>query len=182
MSDYKKIIFLDIDGVLASVKYLCTGQGFVDPEKCKLLNTLEDIGAEIVISSSWGYDGGRTEKTLRDCGLTLPIIGYTQHLHFNWEWACRGNEIDKWITDNFGGMGTMWGCDDDGLPYHRHHRDGTTDYEYVILDDGEDMLLGQKDNFIKIHDHTGITKRDINKARKILTRNASTDRSTPSQE
>ena len=182
MSNWKKIIFLDIDGVMASIPYLCKGKGYIDPQKCKLLNTLEDIGVEIVISSSWGYDNGRTEKSLRDCGLTLPIIGYTQHLHFNWEWACRGNEIEKWIQDNFKGMGTMWGHDDEGVSYHRHHpHDTDIDYEYVIFDDGEDMLLGQKDNFIKIHDYQGITKRDINKARKILTRNGSTNKSSPPQ-
>lgn len=178
MSDYKKIIFLDIDGVMASIPYLCKGKGYIDPKKCKLLNTLGDIGVEIVISSSWGYDEGRTEKSLRACGLTLPIIGYTDHVHFNWEWACRGNEIEKWILDTFGGMGTQWGRDDDGVPYHRKHHNDDMDYEYVILDDGEDMLLGQKDNFIKIHDYTGLTKRDINKARKILTRDDSTIGST----
>ena len=55
-NNYKKIIFLDIDGVLASIPYLCKGKGFIDPSKCKLLSQLEDIGAEVVISSSWGYD------------------------------------------------------------------------------------------------------------------------------
>lgn len=171
MSNYKKIIFLDIDGVMASIPYLCKGKGFIDPVKCKLLNTLEDTGAEIVISSSWGYDEGRTEKSLRACGLTLPIIGYTDHVHYNYEWACRGNEIEKWIQDHFGGMGTKWGYDDDGISYHHHHPHETDiDYEYVILDDDEDMLLGQKDNFIKVHDYQGITKRTINKARKILMR------------
>ena len=172
MSNWKKIIFLDIDGVMASIPYLCKGKGYIDPQKCKLLNTLEDIGVEIVISSSWGYDNGRTEKSLRDCGLTLPIIGYTQHLHFNWEWACRGNEIEKWILDNFKGMGTKYYKDLNGTPYYRkRYPENNIDYEYVIFDDNEDMLFGQKDNFIKIHDYQGITKRDINKARKILTRN-----------
>ena len=50
MKEYKRIVFLDIDGVMASTQFLCTGKGFIDPEKCKLLNTLESIGAEIVIS------------------------------------------------------------------------------------------------------------------------------------
>lgn len=88
---------------MASVSFLGKGKGFVDAKKCKLLNTLGDISAEIVISSSWGYDEGRTEKTLRACGLTLPIIGYTTHYHENW--LCRGNEIEKWLQDNIGGMG-----------------------------------------------------------------------------
>ena len=75
----KKIVFLDIDGVMASTPFLCKGKGFIDPEKCKLLNTLESIGAESVSSSCWGCDGGRTERTLREGGLTLPIIGYAEH-------------------------------------------------------------------------------------------------------
>ena len=43
-------------------------------------------------------------------------------------------------------------------------------YEYVIFDDDTDFLLGQKDNFIKVTQNTGLTKREINKAIKILTR------------
>jgi len=170
MSNYKKIIFLDIDGVLASIPYLYKRKGFIDPEKCKLLNQLEDIGAEIVISSSWGYDNGRTEDSLRKCGLTLPIIGYTDHIHYNCEWACRGNEIEKWIIENMyakkEGLGTKYGYD----YYRNHYNEGDIDYEYVILDDDGDMLLGQVDNFILVNRYTGLTKRHIKKMRKILTR------------
>ena len=101
MKDYKRIVFLDIDGVMASIPYLYKGKGFIDPSKCKLLNQLEDISAEVVISSSWGYDEGKTEKSLRACGLKLPIIGYTDHsVHHNHKWACRGNEIEKWLLEN----------------------------------------------------------------------------------
>ena len=171
----KKIIFLDIDGVMASIPFLCKGKGFIDSEKCKLLNKLGVIGAEIVISSSWGYDEGRTEKTLRECGLTLPIIGYTEH--FYQDWLCRGNEIEKWLKDNVGGMCTKYGHDRlTGEPYYRkHYNPDDVDYEYVIFDDGTDFLLGQKDNFIKIDENTGITMKHIKKAMKMLTRNGSTD-------
>ena len=169
----KKIVFLDIDGVMASIPFLCKGKGFIDPEKCKLLNTLESIGAEIVISSSWGYDGGRTEKALRECGLTLPIIGYREHFYLNW--LCRGNEIEKWLKDNVGGMCTKYGHDrlTDEPYYRKHYNPDDVDYEYVIFDDDTDFLLGQKDNFIKIDENTGITMKHIKKAMKILTRNGS---------
>ena len=170
MVEYKKIVFLDIDGVLASIPFLCTGQGFIDPKKCKLLNQLEKIGTEIVISSSWGYDEGRTEKSLKACGLKLPIIGYTDHIHFNYNWACRGNEIEKWIIENMyekkDGLGTKYGYD----YYRNHYNEGDIDYEYVILDDDGDMLMGQADNFILVNRYTGLTKRHINKMRKILNR------------
>lgn len=176
MKEYKKIIFLDIDGVMASIPFLSkkTKHGFIDPKKCQLLNTLQDIGAEIVISSSWGYDNGRTEKTLRECGLTLPIIGYTDH--FYTDWFCRGNEIEKWLCEHFGGMCTKYYKDYDGTPYYRkHYHNDDIDYEYVILDDDSDMLYGQKDNFIKVDVYTGLTKRHINKALKILMRQCDHD-------
>ena len=183
MGNWKKIIFLDIDGVLASYAYLCkrTRHGLIEPQKCELLNTLGDIGVEIVISSSWGYDNGRTEKSLRECGLTLPIIGYTDH--FYQDWLCRGNEIEKWLHQNFGGMCTKYYMDEDDIPYYKKPVPSLNcDYEYVILDDDQDMLYGQKDNFIHVNRVSGLTKRNINKARKILTRNDSTNRSAPAQE
>lgn len=149
----KRIIFLDIDGVLAGYEFLMTRKGFIDPEKVALLNELEDV--EIVISSSWGYDNGRTEKSLRGCGLTLPIIGYTEH--FYQDWICRGNEIEKWLCDTFHGMGTKFG-----------HYYVDSPYEYVIVDDDSDMLLGQAEHFVKTNRETGITKEDIEKIKTIL--------------
>jgi len=154
----KYIIFLDIDGVLASHKYLCSGKGYIDPEKVSLLNQLE--GAEIVISSSWGYDDGKTEESLRKCGLKLPIIGYTDHYYE--EWLCRGNEIEKWLRDNADGMGTKWGDEYLHKPYQNF------DYEYVIFDDNEDFLLGQASHFIQTEEEYALTQEDIDKARKIL--------------
>lgn len=163
----KKIIFLDIDGVLASYKYLCSSKGFIDPEKVALLNQLED--AEIVISSSWGYDNGKTENSLKSCGLKLPIIGYT--CHFAEGWLCRGNEIEKWLCDNIGGMCTKFGDDCNGDPYYRkRYNEDDIDYEYVIFDDNTDILLGQVNNFIHINEQIAITQEDIDKARKILNR------------
>ena len=145
-------------------------QGDIDIECVKKLNKLKDIGTEIVISSSWGYDEGRTEKTLKECGLEIPIIGYTEH--FYTEWLCRGNEIEKWLHINCGGMGTKFGVSkDDGTPYYRkHYNDKHIDYEYVIFDDDCDFLLGQKDNFIQTNERTGLSDEDVERARKILMR------------
>ena len=52
MTDYKRIIFLDVDGTLSSIPFLYKGKGFIDPENIKILNKLKGTGAEIVISSS----------------------------------------------------------------------------------------------------------------------------------
>ena len=134
-----------------------------------MLNQLQDLGAEIVISSSWGCDNGRTEKTLREVGLELPIIGYTEHFHN--DWMCRGNEIEKWLLNSFGGMGTKYGSSPDGVPYYKKYSNKNgVDYEFVIFDDDCDFLLGQKDNFIRTSRKTGVTQADIDKAKKILNR------------
>ena len=161
----KRYMFLDLDGVLASYEFLKTRRGFIDPDKVALLNQLE--GVEVVISSSWGYDNGRTEKTLRDCGLKLPIVGYTDH--FYTDWFCRGNEIEKWLHDNCGGMCTKWGYDEFGLPYYKKHfKESDVDYEYVIVDDDTDMLLGQKDNFVHVDREFALQQSDVEKIKEIL--------------
>ena len=169
MSNWKKIVFLDIDGCVNHERFYAQTMGrsgHFDPETVTLLSQLKEIGAEVVVSSSWGEDGA---KQLKNVGLELPIIGCTEHFHV--DWMCRGNEIEKWLLENFGGMGAKYGTDENGTPYYRkHYHPEDTDYEYVILDDDCDFLLGQKDNFIRINRQTGITQADIDKARKILTR------------
>lgn len=162
--EVKRIIFLDIDGILnhdAWYNKTEGKEGDIDPHCVDLLNQLE--GAEIVISSSWGYDNGRTEKSLRECGLELPIIGYTDHhVHLNFKWACRGNEIEKWLLEHAKGMGTRWGDE------HLHKDYQEFDYEYVILDDNKDMLLGQVEHFICVNRETGLAEEDIDLAKHIL--------------
>ena len=65
MIDYKRIIFLDVDGsTLPSIPFLYKGKGFIDTENIKILNKLKDTGAEIVISSSWGEDAEKARKIL----------------------------------------------------------------------------------------------------------------------
>ena len=159
MNSWRRIVFLDIDGCVNSEQYYVKTKGRAgdfDPEAIELLNQLEIIGAEVVVSSTWGEDG---VEQLKNVGLKLPILGTTKKLHYQFDWACRGNEIDYWLTQNFGGMGTCFGS---------KYQD--QDYEYVIFDDDMDMLLGQKDNFIQIDRQTGITQADIDKAIKILKR------------
>lgn len=151
----KRIVFLDIDGCVNSEKFYNKTKGIkgnFDPDAIKLLNTLKDLNVEVVVSSSWGEDG---VKQLKNVGLELPIIGHTEH--FYQDWLCRGNEIEKWLHDNFDGMSTKFG-----------KKWQNQEYNYVILDDDIDMLLGQKDNFIHIDRETGITEKDIEKIVDIL--------------
>jgi hypothetical protein len=157
MSDWKKIIMLDVDSVVNSENWYNKTKGMsgdFDPEAIALLNQLEDLDVEVVISSSWGETA---DKPLKDVGLKLPIIGHTEH--FYQDWVCRGNEIEKWFCDNFGSYGTKYGS-----KYYQK------DYEYVIFDDDSDFLMGQMDNFIQTSRETGLTQADIDKAIKILNR------------
>ena len=96
------------------------------------------------------------------CGLELPIIGGTEHFYTNW--ACRGNEIAKYITDTFNNYSVFT-----GKPYICE-RNKDEDYEYVILDDDVDMLMCQKDNFIRVDSYESLTEEDINKAIDIFER------------
>ena len=152
-----RIVCLDIDGVLASDRFYSKrhekGQYF-EKSKIDLLNQL--TGAYVLVTSSWGPDGGRTTELLKEAGLELPIIGYTRKVHWEFEWACRGNEIREWFLKTYGS---------DNMAYGDHNDDF---YEYVIFDDDTDMLLGQKGHFIHVNSWTGLAKRDIERAKKIL--------------
>lgn len=157
MSNWRRICFLDIDGVVNGMHFYSKTKGRAgdfDPEAIALLNQLKSLDVEVVVSSSWGETG---IKSLQNVGLELPIIGCTEHFHQ--DWICRGNEIEKWLTDNFASYGTKYGS-----KYYQK------DYEYVIFDDDSDFLLGQKDNFIQTDRETGLTQADIDKAIKILNR------------
>ena len=84
----------------------------------------------------------------------MPIIGYTSHFHA--DHLCRGNEIEKWLKENFPHtMGSKFGFKPEK-------------YNFVIFDDDTDMLLGQKEHFIEINRETALTQEDINTAIKIF--------------
>lgn len=145
----KKILFLDIDGVLAGVKWFekCHKEkiydDYLDPELVQKLNRLD---CEVVISSSWGCDNGQTWKKLRRKGFNLKVIGYTEHHEIGNDWIVRGNSIKKWLHDN---------CRD-------------IDYQYAILDDDGDMLLEQKDHFVQTNCEIGVTDEHVERLKEIL--------------
>lgn len=154
----KKCIFLDFDGVITTLK----SNWAIDNEKVELVKQICDAtGAKIVISSSWRrYTLEATiesitkqETVYRHKAFPYPdlIIDITSRMygfkygnkekHYG---LCRGVEIDRWLWE---------------------HEDVTN---YVILDDDSDMLLCQREHFIKTHALRGISKRDVIKAIKIL--------------
>ena len=103
----RKIIFLDIDGVLNSMDYFkqtkgCKGYTEINPEKVKLLKEVVDrTGAEIVLSSTWRDLGKRKNEpehpmytyltdTLKECGM--EIIDHTPYIGQD-----RPKEIKAWL-------------------------------------------------------------------------------------
>lgn len=149
-----KIIFLDIDGVLNVIpqgydKYGCTfHKHFIE----NLDYIIQNTDAKIVISSTWRFNG---LKEMQDMWINrnLPgdVIDITPYLGNN---VKRGDEINDWLMNN------------------------QSISNYVIIDDDDDMLPQQYNNFVKTSDNIehddcvdigyGLTKECAELAIKIL--------------
>jgi hypothetical protein len=163
----QKIIFLDIDGVIATPKFVKDGMWQLNPNKQKLLGEiLDETGANIVLSSSWRHE--TLEKTItfmesegflfcdKLIGVTIRAYHYMERgIHLS---IPRGVEIKQWLDTNI--------HSNNGKNYKRKNLG--VDYQYVILDDDSDMLLEHKDNFIKTDSLIGLTQEDVEKAIEIL--------------
>ena len=159
----EKIIFLDIDGVLATPKYLKNKQWALDPEKQKLFGKiLIKTDAKIVLSSSWRYSTLEKTKEHMEAegflfnnelvGVTIRAYQYIeQGIHLS---IPRGVEIKQWIDTHI--------HSDNGKNWERKKLG--KDFNYVILDDDDDMLLEHKDNFVKVNGDIGLTDDDIKNA------------------
>lgn len=155
----EKLIFLDFDGVVTTAK----SHWQFDEEKMALLGRIiAATDAKIVVTSSWRRYSLQdtihfitTAEEKRGCppfAFADKVVGITDRLHassfgkddraFK---VVRGEEVRKWQEDN-----DAWHC------------------PYVILDDDTDMLLWQKDNFIRTDAETGLSEADVEQAIKIL--------------
>lgn len=164
-----KIIFLDIDGVLATPEYLKHGQWALNPDKQILFGKiLDQTDAKIVLSSSWRYhDVETTKEHMEKEGFLFndKLIGVTIRAY---QWLekgtgvhlsiPRGVEIKQWIDTHI--------HSDNGKNWERKKLG--EDFTYVILDDDTDMLLEHKDNFIRTHSQIGLTEDDVKTAIAIL--------------
>ena len=190
--EYKRYIFLDVDGVLNHPEFyesrrLVGGHlsshvthlsSHVDPKCIKLLNQLE--GCEVVMITSWSHE--ECMEVLPKLGLKLPVIGGVKARELAYQWIVRGNSIAEWFVDNYGSMprdsffdsfepdgwwhpGRNWDFEKGEFRLVKESKFGIS---YVIFDDNADMLMDQKNHFIHINPHTGITQEDINKAKQIL--------------
>lgn len=163
----QKIIFLDIDGVLATPDYLKDGCWALNPEKQKLLGEiLSWTEAKIVLSSSWRkHTLEDTKAYMKKEGFlfTDEIIGVTIRAYHYIEKGIhlsipRGVEIKQWIDTNI--------HSNNGKDWSRKKL--RVDYNYLILDDDNDMLLEHKNNFIRTDGMIGLTSEDVVKSVAIL--------------
>jgi len=158
-----KIIFLDIDGVLNvySQGHDQYGAIFHTHFMENLKTIVDETDAKIVISSSWRVNGIDEMRSMwRDRGLAGEVVDITPDLYFVYSGPtgddnyCRGDEIKLWLENN------------------------PEITVYVILDDDNDMLEDQLENFVQTnHNLThpdcvdrgyGLTKICADKAIKIL--------------
>lgn len=165
----QKIIFLDIDGVIATPEYVVDGEWALDKQKQNLLGIiLRETDAKIVLSSSW------RKHTLEDTKLFMKergfqfvdeIIGITirayhyinrsEGIHLS---IPRGVEIKQWIDTNIhSDNGKNWNKKKLGV-----------DYQYVIIDDDIDMLISQWHNFVITKSEEGLNFPHVVKAINIL--------------
>lgn len=151
-----RIIFLDVDGVLNSIRklievYYATGKahsGINYPFDEVCLNNLKELvektGAKIVITSTWRTMEDakkRLSEELAKYNLLKDVIGYTKIINHD-----RALEIKDYL---------------DNLPFP---------VEYIILDD--DFISKYFNKYlIKCDTLVGLTKKDTERGIKKLTKN-----------
>ena len=163
----RKIIFLDIDGVLNTKEWHSRmtkdapkdeyGYAF-DPVTVKnLAHIIDKTGADIVISSSWkSYGVAKLRKMWEIRNLPGTILDITPNtisdemlLNANLDemelGVCRGNEIKEWLSRHKGEVAN-----------------------YVIIDDFDDLLPEQENHTVLTDSLIGITGSDAEKAIMIL--------------
>jgi len=147
-----KIIFLDIDGVLKRVQ----DKGINSTLTANVKELIEKTGAKIVISSDWRYNGmDFIKKYLPD--LQEHIIDLTPSFDVKksenvildlYVSVPRGFEIREWMNNYMS----------------REHYVSN----YVIIDDSQDMLYGQRNNYVQVDQTKGFDKKCLEKALSIL--------------
>lgn len=140
----KKILFLDIDGVLVSRRSGVAFNGFPNPRKHQdkfdfvaigLIRKICQQGVDIVLSSSWRKGKGDEYKDL----LGLPIIDRTPVVN-----GVRGDEIAEWINKN------------------------REPDKWAIVDDSSDMRQDQIPHFVHVDGNNGLLLHDYKRLCAIL--------------
>ena len=167
----KKIIFLDIDGVLNTEynQHLLAYHGkpwkdkhgaFFDPEAvAQLERIIVKTEADIVIESSWKYLGLETMRQMwRDRNMPGHIIDVTpSSASDNWLLHANLDEMDPAHTQGKGVEIASWMADN--LHEEAH---------YVIIDDEYVILDSQQPHFILTNPYDGITPELADRAIQLL--------------
>mmetsp|Transcript_152770 Transcript_152770/g.292591 ORF Transcript_152770/g.292591 Transcript_152770/m.292591 type:complete len:226 (+) Transcript_152770:89-766(+) len=143
-----RLIFLDVDGVLA------TRPRVVEHRCARLIYQLiSATGASIVISSTWRYALASKQLLLQGlvavgCSRTA-IVGQTPDKNP----LDRPDEIRSWIAKHW-----------------QQIQDVTTDCRYVVIDDWDllDIDATLEPHFVRTHASRGFTAADLHKALRIL--------------
>lgn len=134
----RKIIFLDIDGVLvnrASLQRRSGGQAEADGSCIDALNQiLFETGALIVVSSTWRiYGFNKISSVFEAWKVAAPVWSLTPDLTrkkgYLYDGVERGDEIQKWIDDHKDLVGNYVIIDDDTDMKHLTHRLVKTQFE-----------------------------------------------------
>lgn len=127
----RKILFLDIDGVVNNRATFRKGEHFpLDPYCAFLVGKIQlDTDCEVVLSSSWRHLPAAVEEVKN---RVVPLLDTTG----NCCGGIRGVEIHTWLNKNVKGFSSTG--------YER-----PDEFRIAILDDESDMLLWQKDCFFK---------------------------------
>jgi len=150
-----KVVFLDIDGVLNSIRFMQTAREswnvadpktMIDPEAVKLLNIIAaPDDARIVISSTWRrlWTPAEIARAMAIRGFVYlhKVIGATPRV-----WGPRAEEIRAWLAK-------------------MQRRPAG----FVILDDDSDAAdAGLQDHFVQTNVQIGLTLNDATRASRIL--------------
>ena len=165
----KKVIFLDIDGVLNTKDWHCRmtkdtprdefGYAFDPVAVANLAHIIEETSADIVISSSWKEMGLYVMQSMwKDRQLPGKVIDITPD-YMSDEMLLNAdlNDIDLDCIDIRGYEIKGW------LTLH-----GADVNNYVIIDDMDDILPEQESYFVQTDPEVGLTKQDAMKCIAIL--------------
>lgn len=158
-----KLIFLDIDGVFNSETWKrnpifaqrAYPYNLFDPTTVELFNSIiQETGAKVVITSTWRlkYPIEELREIFTGVNLNCEIIDYTPALKKGTDYVLRGNEILKWCKDNRSILGVKY-----------------IDYkDFAIIDDTNDMLLWQANNFFQTDQQCGLSPEVTRKIIRLL--------------
>lgn len=184
---HRKYLFLDIDGVLNTIKYNCyaidkglpevdeDGSVF-DPEAIENLRyIITNTQADIVLTSTWRVDGLYKMRQLwKKRGLPGDVVGVIpQVLRIEMVYPYSttfDSKVDLWQRrPTYGCRGIEIG---EWLTHCFRKKEvpiGWLDsYSYAILDDENDFLLHQSEHVVLTNPYYGITKDVADKVIKVL--------------